>query len=476
MSLKKQRGRTAQDPDELVERAILNGLSQDRSQLDPHPVRRVLGQRSIERYSREYALWEAYERKFPGSTPQDMQTLKHFAEFLGLSKVGRLPQEDGKKSPTVGSIRGAMRRFCNAWEREHHAFISLDVERSMAPVLALRPPKNGNFRVIDWADGAQEKPVFPEWSATGPRAKSKNPTSWGAQFSEWGNRAGFTACLGLHAVRREALIKVNDNGYSLGQVLRFASQNNTNVLVNKYLGNISTIDGAGSYLGMELRSDLAEDFRSASVGRNPDLRFSLPARQAGELRKSPEYLSLTKKIYEINAEIEMATSPEVQTQLELQRKAAYKERWLLENKSLKEFQANQKLVYETDQEEHEQSDWRHNHFNRISHMLPEERSHALGTALFTLGEQISRWKKGCANGPTKTLGNVTSPSVFRRILPIVNAPKPSLVLTRNATLSSRLKKISGRHDYFEEVKANGRHAGHPNEDRAVFPEEDSSGP
>ncbi|KAK7413651.1 hypothetical protein QQX98_007476 [Neonectria punicea] len=164
------------------------------------------------------------------------------------------------------------------------------------------------------------------------------------------------------------------NGYSLGQVLRFASQNNTNVLVNKYLGNISTIDGAGSYLGMELRSDLAEDFRSASVGRNPDLRFSLPARQADELRKSPEYLSLTKKIYEINAEIETTTSPEVQAQLELQRKAAYKERWLLENKSLREFQANQKVVYETDQEEHEQSDWRHNHFNRISHMLPKERT------------------------------------------------------------------------------------------------------
>jgi hypothetical protein len=63
-----------------------------------------------------------------------MQTLKHFAEFLGRSKLGRLPQEDGKQIPTAGSIRGAMRRFCNAWERANHAHISLDVERSMAPV------------------------------------------------------------------------------------------------------------------------------------------------------------------------------------------------------------------------------------------------------------------------------------------------------------------------------------------------------
>jgi hypothetical protein len=69
--------------------------------------------------------------------------------------------------------------------------------------------------------------------------------------------------------------------------LRFASQKNTHVLVNKYLGNISTIGGAGSFLGMELRTDLAEDFRSATMGRNPDLRFSLPIKAEEELRSNP---------------------------------------------------------------------------------------------------------------------------------------------------------------------------------------------
>ncbi|CVK91801.1 uncharacterized protein FMAN_06805 [Fusarium mangiferae] len=135
MSNDKRRGRKAQNPDELVERAILNGLSHDRSQLDPHPVRRNLAERSKERYDRELRLWEAYERKFPGSTPQDMQTLKHFAEFLGRSKRGRLPQENGKQMPTAGSIRSAMRRFCNAWERANHTYITFDVERSMAPYI-----------------------------------------------------------------------------------------------------------------------------------------------------------------------------------------------------------------------------------------------------------------------------------------------------------------------------------------------------
>lgn len=64
MSFTKRRGRKAQDPDELVERAILNGLSHDRlshdrSQLNSHPVRRNLGKLGIERYNRELSLWEA---------------------------------------------------------------------------------------------------------------------------------------------------------------------------------------------------------------------------------------------------------------------------------------------------------------------------------------------------------------------------------------------------------------------------------
>jgi len=80
---------------------------------------------------------------------------------------------------------------------------------TLEEILALEPPKNGNFRILEWAEDSQEKPVFPEWSSTGCKTKSKNPKSWVTQFSDWGNRAGFTAQLGLHAVRREALIKVN---------------------------------------------------------------------------------------------------------------------------------------------------------------------------------------------------------------------------------------------------------------------------
>ena len=80
-------------------------------------------------------------------------------------------------------------------------------------ILALQPPKSGNFRIMEWAENVQDKAVFPEWSSTGPKTKSKNPNSWVSQFSELGNRAGFTAWLGLHATRREALIKANGKLY-----------------------------------------------------------------------------------------------------------------------------------------------------------------------------------------------------------------------------------------------------------------------
>ncbi|KAK3984490.1 hypothetical protein QBC44DRAFT_336862 [Cladorrhinum sp. PSN332] len=167
-------------------------------------------------------------------------------------------------------------------------------------LLDARPPKGGQFRIAEWAEEKKSKPVFPQWTSKGPIDKSREPTSWGYQASNWARRTGFAASFGLHSVRRKALINVYDNGYALGQVLRFASQHNTHVLVNHYLGNVSSIDGAASYLGMELRTDLAEDFLSATMKRNPGLSQTLPASEEEELKRSAEYISLESQIKLIN--------------------------------------------------------------------------------------------------------------------------------------------------------------------------------
>jgi len=62
---------------------------------------------------------------------------------------------------------------------------------------------------MEWDDCVLMDPVFPEMHASGPTKKAKNPNSWGTQCSQWAIRAGFPQGMGLHAARREALIKVD---------------------------------------------------------------------------------------------------------------------------------------------------------------------------------------------------------------------------------------------------------------------------
>ncbi|KAH6971271.1 hypothetical protein EDB80DRAFT_553479, partial [Ilyonectria destructans] len=213
----------------------------------------------------------------------------------------------------------------------------------------------------------------PAYNERGRKNKCRSPKAWGHQGSDWANRAGFTANFGFHAARREALINANDRGYSLGQVLRFASQRSAGVLFNSYLGDMSTVDGSASYLKLNLRHNLADDFRSASMKRNPNLRFSLTPRERRELEVSPEYAPCTNQIELLQTQIDHSPPGDDVSQLEDQRKSLYNSRRTLERKTLKKCQQSQKVIYDTDCEEHEQDDWRRSHFRRIYHMLPKER-------------------------------------------------------------------------------------------------------
>jgi hypothetical protein len=65
---------------------------------------------------------------------------------------------------------------------------------------------------------------------------------------------------------------MTDGGYSLGQVIKFAGHRNSTTLVGHYLDDMSNVDGAASFLGLEQRRNVTGDFRSASMKRNPDLR------------------------------------------------------------------------------------------------------------------------------------------------------------------------------------------------------------
>ncbi|KAK4095597.1 hypothetical protein Purlil1_393 [Purpureocillium lilacinum] len=451
----RQRG-SARDADQLVALAIQGGLPTDTTQLDPHFVHRNISENTASEYERALELWEAFERRFPGSTPTNIQTLKQYAECIALAAKGRL-DKTGKRRPTATSVRNGMRKFCSAWQRAHNVHIPPDARLSMAPYIEGELAKklglptgkkahkkktfltienyvhmqerlwcndyhhyiheayrldNANLLnthcftsarlqevcqaryqdlecLISWADGVPEfrlkftreickgtvtmQPVFPEWTRNGPTDKTRSPDSWSDEVSKWAKRAGLTNGTGLHAPRREALIKCNDRGYSLGQVLRFASQHNTHVLVNHYLGNMSTIDGAGTYLNMRPRTDLVEDFRSATMRWNPGLHLTLSAKDKEELEGSLEYKAVTRRINELSRRIREATTEDEKQQFKDQRRLEYDRRKAIENKRLREIQAAQKIIYDRGDDPHEQHDWRQIHFDRISHMLPPER-------------------------------------------------------------------------------------------------------
>ncbi|OAF60703.1 hypothetical protein VC83_03638 [Pseudogymnoascus destructans] len=156
--------------------------------------------------------------------------------------------------------------------------------KTVEDVLSARAPK-GRYQVLDWADDALDKPVFPEMSSDWPTEKIKNETSWGQQCSDWAVRADFTEGMGLHAARREALIQVDDGGYSLGQVMKYAGHRNAKTLVGHYLDDASNVDGTAAFLKTNPRRDLTEYFHSESMKKNPNLPHSLTANILDHLKQ-----------------------------------------------------------------------------------------------------------------------------------------------------------------------------------------------
>lgn len=75
-------------------------------------------------------------------------------------------------------------------------------------MLAARPQEKETYRILEWDEDICDEPIFPEMSSAGRKLKPKNEKVWGKQCSDLARRAGFES-MGLHAARREVLIKVD---------------------------------------------------------------------------------------------------------------------------------------------------------------------------------------------------------------------------------------------------------------------------
>jgi hypothetical protein len=70
-----------------------------------------------------------FAKNRPGANPCHFRTLKHFAEFVGLSIPGQL-----EEMPTVDTVRCYMRRFTSIWPRETGEHIPEQFRRSLTHV------------------------------------------------------------------------------------------------------------------------------------------------------------------------------------------------------------------------------------------------------------------------------------------------------------------------------------------------------
>ncbi|TLS25962.1 hypothetical protein PpBr36_06827 [Pyricularia pennisetigena] len=126
---------------------------------------------------------------------------------------------------------------------------------------------------------------------------------------------------------------------------------------------MNTVDGVASYLGMDIRRDLTEDFRSATMKWDGDLALQLPAREVNRLKQDGEYIRLTEYISSLNTLINGGLSKKEEHEQHIAaRKQAYDDRRRLVKQKLQEYRQ-----CTTDQ----QSDWHRDHLSRIIHMMPE---------------------------------------------------------------------------------------------------------
>ena len=150
--------------------------------------------------------------------------------------------------------------------------------------------------------------------------------------------------------------------------MKFAAYRISKTLVGHYLNDISNVDGAAVFLGLEPRRDLIEDFRSVSIRRNPDLRYSLPAKCLDDLRRRRDFTDLGEQINKLSAQIIVAITEIGRQEL---KGYAYDQRQKLINEELANYRRIQR-VPTTQCEVVDQGEWHRSYFNRVvRHMVPK---------------------------------------------------------------------------------------------------------
>ena len=154
--------------------------------------------------------------------------------------------------------------------------------------------------------------------------------------------------------------------------MKFCGHRNPKSIVGHYLDDMSNVDGAAVYLGLEQRQDITQDFRSASMKRNPDLQHSLPSKELDELKQRRDFVDLCEQIENLSFQANAAVTEEARKELQRQRRHVYNQRQNLISAELANYRRTERRLRTTQCEESNQGEWQHSFFDRvIRHMVPE---------------------------------------------------------------------------------------------------------
>lgn len=154
--------------------------------------------------------------------------------------------------------------------------------------------------------------------------------------------------------------------------MKFCGHRNPKTIVGHYLDDMSNVDGAAVYLGLEQRQDITQDFRSASMKRNPDLHHSLPSKDLYELKQRRDFVDLSEQIENLSLEVNAAVTEEARKELQRQRRHVYNQRQKLISAELANYRRTERRLHTTQCEESDQGEWQRGYFDRVvRHMVPE---------------------------------------------------------------------------------------------------------
>jgi hypothetical protein len=154
--------------------------------------------------------------------------------------------------------------------------------------------------------------------------------------------------------------------------MKFCGHRNPKTISGHYLDDMSNVDGAAVYLGLEQRQDITQDFRSASIKRNPDIHHSLPTKELDELRQRRDFVDLSEQMENLSSQLKAAVTDEARKKLSTQRRHVYHQQEKLISAELANYRRAQRQLRTTQCEEDDQGEWHRSYFDRVvRHMVPE---------------------------------------------------------------------------------------------------------